>query len=368
MRTSLVGLAFAAVLVSCGDTGTYTPTGNGGNSQEADAYSSGGTSAAYSSAGGAGGSVGNSSSESAGVGGIDACLPNYAGRLPTGFTASGYAAANADLVDFLCNGACDSYDECDMLVRHYINNGASEGRPLSASGGRSSSSQSGNSSAIEVVVDSGYVTDSRDGRRYKWVKIGTQTWMAENLDFGTRINESESRDQSTATAMNAQKYCYDDDTVKCAIYGGLYQWHTALALAQSCDTSSCASQISSLHRGICLEGWHIPSQSEWETFRRYVDAANGGETNDEGKSLKGKSGWLYGGAGTDNYGWNGLPGGNRGGGYTNGGEMGFWWVAAESKANAYEAVNRKLSFDSDQLEEEYDYGKREARSIRCVKD
>ena len=228
------------------------------------------------------------------------------------------------------------------------------------SSANASSASGGNASEL---CTNGSFTDGRDGRSYRCVTIGAQTWMAENLDFGTRVSGSST--QNSATATSAQKYCYNNDTANCAIYGGLYQWHTALALAPSCDNSSCSVQISSKHRGICPEGWHIPSENEWNALKTYVDSANGGSTNDEGRSLKGTTLWSSG-TGTDDFGWGGRPGGNRGDGFTNIGKLGLWWVAAESGSSG--AVNRKLSATSNRLEEERGYGKNEARSIRCVKD
>ena len=73
-------------------------------------------------------------------------------------------------------------------------------------------------------------TDSRDGKTYKTVKIGNQTWMAENLNFTTAEGS----------------WCYDDDTVNCNKYGRLYSWETA--------------------RDVCPAGWHLPSKAEFETL------------------------------------------------------------------------------------------------------
>ncbi len=62
--------------------------------------------------------------------------------------------------------------------------------------------------------------DIRDGKVYTTIQIGTQCWMAENLNIGTMINGS-SNQTNNATL---EKYCFSDNTGNCDIYGGLYQW------------------------------------------------------------------------------------------------------------------------------------------------
>ena len=65
--------------------------------------------------------------------GIDSCVGDYNGQIPAGFSASGYASANPDLVAYFCaDGACDSRDECNALMRHWIDNGQAEGRSWGA--------------------------------------------------------------------------------------------------------------------------------------------------------------------------------------------------------------------------------------------
>ena len=64
--------------------------------------------------------------------------------------------------------------------------------------------------------------DARDSKSYTTVQIGSQCWMAENLNIGTRIDGS--NDQSQQTPEVIEKYCYDDNTTNCNTYGGLYQW------------------------------------------------------------------------------------------------------------------------------------------------
>ena len=114
----------------------------------------------------------------------------------------------------------------------------------------------------------GTLFDSRDEKTYKTVDIGTQTWMAENLNYA------------------AEGRCYDDKESNCDIYGRLYP---------SGD--------------YCPSGWHLPSKDEWETLINSV----GGAT-DAGTKLKARTGWkdIYGeiSVNKDSYGFAALPGGN----------------------------------------------------------
>ena len=206
--------------------------------------------------------------------------------------------------------------------------------------------------------------DERDNKLYKWVTIGTQTWMAENLNFGTRVNNkvnSKVNNQGNATAESAQKYCYNDSTKYCDAYGGLYQWHTAMAFLQAYDSLPVVDgMIQSPHRGICPAGWHIPDSTEWATLKTWVDNDNGGEENDEGRSLKSVSGWSDGGNGTNEYGFNALPGGTAwyNGAANDVGTRAKWW--ATSAAINLAAERQDLGNDGSP--------RSKGLSIRCIKD
>jgi uncharacterized protein (TIGR02145 family) len=66
----------------------------------------------------------------------------------------------------------------------------------------------------------GSFEDARDGQIYRWVKIGDQTWMGENLNIGTCIDGSLEQTDNQII----EKYCCGDEEGNCTIYSGLYQW------------------------------------------------------------------------------------------------------------------------------------------------
>ncbi len=86
---------------------------------------------------------------------------------------------------------------------------------------------------------------------YGEIVIGDQIWMDENLNFGIMI------DAGLEPTHNGiiEKYCYNNDTSLCNIYGGLYTWNELMNY-----------RTSEGNQGICPDGWHIPSKAEWETL------------------------------------------------------------------------------------------------------
>ena len=158
--------------------------------------------------------------------------------------------------------------------------------------------------------------DERDGRVYAWTRIGDQIWMAENLDFGEFVSSVDAcsgsaQPQEDATEEHAEKYCYGNDAVNCRVpdnypvrppavapisLGGLYQWHTAMALPRVFASRSARKAIQPVHRGICPAGWHIPTREEWKKLADYAE---------NGVALKSEAGWD----GTDLFGFAALPAG-----------------------------------------------------------
>lgn len=99
-------------------------------------------------------------------------------------------------------------------------------------------------------------TDPRDGQVYPTVLIGSQCWMAKNLNFGNAIP------QTTAMTNNgiAEKHCYEDNPANCDTYGGLYQWDEMMQYT-----------LTQGIKGLCPDGWHIPTDAEWCTLETTVD-------------------------------------------------------------------------------------------------
>ncbi|MDR3012797.1 MAG: fibrobacter succinogenes major paralogous domain-containing protein, partial [Chitinispirillales bacterium] len=195
----------------------------------------------------------------------------------------------------------------------------------------------------------GSFTDDRDDQVYSWVRIGTQVWMAENLNYAA-----------------SGSWCYDDDSANCDLYGRLYDWSTVMGFDASCNTTSCASQVQSFHRGICPDGWHVPSDAEWTTLVNFV-----GDSSTAGTRLRALTGWEPLSAtlipGTDDHGFSALPGGRRSttdGGFWNVGARGLWWSATEDGA-AF-AWNRRMYSGYSSVYRN-SWGKRNGLSLRCVR-
>ncbi|MCX6271561.1 MAG: hypothetical protein NTU44_10135 [Bacteroidetes bacterium] len=94
------------------------------------------------------------------------------------------------------------------------------------------------------------------GKIYTTIQIGNQCWLKENLNVGVMIvNDSSQKNNGVV-----EKYCYDDDSVNCALYGGLYQWDEMMAYS---DNSG--------GQGICPSEWHIPTDEEWCTMSKSID-------------------------------------------------------------------------------------------------
>ena len=194
--------------------------------------------------------------------------------------------------------------------------------------------------------------DSRDGKTYATVGIGTQTWMAENLNYEYKNGNSV-----------YGNWCYRDSTKYCAQYGRLYSWAAAMdSVTTGCGKDKTCSASAGRVQGVCPDGWHLPSEAEWNTLFATVD---GSKT--AGTMLKSSTGWENNGNGENAVGFSALPSGirNNGGGFGDAGNKARFWSASEHAA--YYARYMSLS-DSNATATLSDQNKRWAHAVRCVQD
>ena len=197
------------------------------------------------------------------------------------------------------------------------------------------------------------VTDA-DGNVYSTIKIGTQTWMVENLKT-TKYNDGTSipnvTNQTAWNGLTTGAYCYynNDAAVYGTKYGCLYNWYTV-------NTEKLAPK-----------GWHVPTDDEWTTLSDFL----GGE-DVAGSKMTSTTGWDSPNASsTNSSGFTALPGGYRldsEGFFDSAGETGCWWSSTEcnlSKAwgwGLYEESNSFYQLDRDAA------SKIDGYSIRCIRD
>jgi hypothetical protein len=190
------------------------------------------------------------------------------------------------------------------------------------------------------------------------IVIGTQQWMRENLDVltyrdGTLIGQITNTADWGAATTGAWCY-YDNDPLKGAIYGKMYNWYAV---------------NNEDHGGIAPQGWHIPNDAEWTTLSTLL----GGDVIAGGKMKStGFSSWPSPNtSATNESGFSGLPGNYRTflGSFAPElvGEQGYWWSATEYTLNNLYARYRYLRYNngnlmSNQLE------KKAGLSVRCIRD
>jgi len=207
-----------------------------------------------------------------------------------------------------------------------------------------------------------------DGETYETVVIGTQMWLNRNLNYNPDTGNS---------------WCNEDNDINCAEYGRLYDWATAMALPQNCNSSYCIDQINTPHQGICPPNFHIPTDKDWSELVCFAYSTEDqfGETcfvsPHAARYLKAASGWYNcgpSGSGKDNlcedtYGFAALPGGFYSGasGFTYTGGYGGWLSATESIYDNDEASLWLLSYRSEVMLKHLD-NKSYGFSVRCLKD
>jgi uncharacterized protein (TIGR02145 family) len=172
--------------------------------------------------------------------------------------------------------------------------------------------------------------DERDGTAYKTVKIGSQVWMADNMNY----------------AYEGPEAVFSNNTGLADIFGRLYCWEVAVE--------------------VCPDGWHLPTEEDWLVLSRHL----GGEKV-AGGSMKNMSPYwvsLHEEASNES-GFSALPGGYlekpKDASYPFMGEMGFFWSTRERSRT--EAWFYYVKYDNTLLKA--GNGKKEfGMSVRCLQD
>ena len=193
---------------------------------------------------------------------------------------------------------------------------------------------------LNPEVTYGSMTDSRDNKVYKTVKIGNQVWMAENLNYA---------DSSATPGLKGNNWCYydyDSKTEKCDLMGRLYTWTAAM-------------------NGICPDGWHLPTYADWESLYSEVNGQS-----DYGNALRSQVGWDDDDVRLDAYGFTALPAGYYDvyDGVDGWGCSTYFWSATEKNSD------RAYTMGLGALDPEWgniglgNADKRLGLSIRCIQD
>jgi len=156
------------------------------------------------------------------------------------------------------------------------------------------------------------------------VTIGSQTWMAENLNCNV-----------------SGSLCYRESEANCSKYGRLYDWNTA--------------------KKVCPFGWHLPTNDDWNKLVSYVENDNGC-SKCAGKYLR-TSDW----GGNDKYRFAALPSGfgSYDGLFGGAGSYSQWWSISEDNSNKIYYMYMYSGIEDAYLVNR-DYGY--LYSVRCIKD
>ncbi len=247
-------------------------------------------------------------------------LGNLGGWWIASPTLAQYRFLNGTFVEMNTQGTDKGDGLSVRCLKDFAATPSSSSIPVSSSTGVALSSSSANFPYVMI-------TDSRDGIQYRTLEIGTQTWMAENLNY---------------TPPSGNSWCYKDSTAYCTTYGRLYDWAAAMSA--------------------CPTGWHLSDSTEWAI----LGAAVGGIST-AGTVLKASSALWKQNSGTDDYGFSGLPGGlHVGATFGSVGSYGYWWTATRYGATSL-AYGPWMSGANPDFRLSYD-GQANGYSVRCLKD
>jgi uncharacterized protein (TIGR02145 family) len=190
-----------------------------------------------------------------------------------------------------------------------------------------------------------FIPCSIGGNSYLTVKIGTQTWMANDLST-TYYNDGSLITEGPNVAFSTPAYCWYNN-VPDLFYGALYNWYAV-------NTGK-----------LCPTGWRVPSDFEWIEL-----AVSLGGENVTGGKLKetGTSHWIYPNyAATNEFGFTALPAGRCDGSFRNRGYAGSWWTSEEIPGGSF-AYYRSIYNEMASVIKIYYEVKINFFSVRCIKN
>ena len=205
---------------------------------------------------------------------------------------------------------------------------------------------------------------------YDAVLIGTQVWMAKNLNY--EVGDSKCYAAPHVDQSNGNKTPLTESEIQanCDKYGRLYTWATAMSLEETYNSQKWEGSV----KGICPEGWHIPSNTDWGMLLWFV--------KQDTDKLKAASDWDRGynnskPVATDDYGFSALPGGYGAPpqpsvsdeyGFADTEYYGYWWTSTQHESTAYEAYYKYMYYGNNSI---YQYSSNKgykSYSVRCVRD
>lgn len=230
------------------------------------------------------------------------------------------------------------------------------------------------------------ITEKCNASDYLQVTIGQQTWMAENYRCSKYDTQSEAYKAGittvpiSETAANTPYYVDASDKSKwdqqfkrsagnlskaqIAKLGYLYNWAAVMGIANIDQTIYSTGN----RQGICPNGWHIPSDTEWNKLQSYIEYTQDKGSKTAGKHLKSASGWARNGSGADTYGFAALPSGcfysRYNSLYSIGENFNCWTSTRARTSNAY-YYGMYCGFDH-LLNNAEDM--RDGYSVRCIKN
>jgi uncharacterized protein (TIGR02145 family) len=218
---------------------------------------------------------------------------------------------------------------------------------------------------VTMVIEITNVSRVEDnqGNRYGTVKIGNQWWMSANLKT-TSFKNGDAIATTVPAGLNITgesepkyQWSYSGDEYWAGVYGRLYTWY---AITDS--------------RGVCPEGWRIPTETDWTTLIGYLtDNGYGyeGSGTDIAKSMAATTLWNPSGipgtvgnnmATNNSSGFTAVPGGFRtaSGIFNNAGSQGLWWSSGNGTLKVLWNTSAEIIPDAT--------NKKAGASVRCIKE